>query len=54
MTRREFGIALYVAALGGGALGAQSDEISSHKGGEATIVTGSGKDTVQVRSTRFR
>jgi len=53
-TRGLLEFALCLAALGASASGAQSDEASSHKGGEATIVTGPGKDTALVRSTRFR
>jgi hypothetical protein len=52
--RRVLVIALCAAALGVTTPGAQSDEASSHQGGDVTIITGARKDTAPVRSTRFR
>ena len=52
--RRVLVIALCATALGVNTTGAQSDEVSSHHGGDVTIITGARRDTAQVRSTRFR
>lgn len=53
-TRTVYTVALCLIALRVNPAGAQPDETTSHKGGEVTIITGPQKNTVQVRSTRFR
>jgi hypothetical protein len=52
--RRVFVAALCVSALGIKTRGAPPADVSGHAGGDVTIITGALKDTVAVRSTRFR
>ncbi len=52
--RTVYTVARCLIALGVNPAGAQPDETTSHKGGEVTIITGPQKNTVQMRSTRFR
>jgi hypothetical protein len=54
VARKAFVVAFCMIGLGVGTTSAQSDDASTHTGGQVTIITGAQKDTAQVRSTRFR
>lgn len=50
-------LAVFVAGLASITLGAASEEsghVVSHAGGQVTVLTGTDKKAVRIRSTRFR